>query len=159
MYALGSRAETTAVPGAAEYAHTIADFEQAVRLRHRVAEIASGGTLAVVGGGLTGVEAAAELAESHPGLRVRLFTGAEDVGAGLSPRARRHLRHALDRLGIGVHPNTAVTAVRPDGLATRDGASFAADAVVWTAGFRVPGPATTASSSSPAPTTARVPSC
>lgn len=33
------------------------------------------GTLAVLGGGLTGIERAAEVAESHPGWQVRLLTG------------------------------------------------------------------------------------
>ena len=61
-----------------------------------------------------------------------------EVGSGLAPRARTHLRRALDRLGVSVHPKTFVAAVREDGLDTRDGPSFAADAVVWTTGFRAP---------------------
>ncbi|GAA0441962.1 FAD-dependent oxidoreductase [Streptomyces sp. NPDC046215] len=138
VYAVGSQARFDDVPGAAEHADAVADLEQATRLRHRVAEIASGGTVAVVGGGLTGLETAAELAASHPGLRVRLFTGADDVGCGLAPRARTHLRRALDRLDVSVHPGTVIATVREDGLDTRDGTSFAADAVVWTTGFRAP---------------------
>ncbi|MFF5705532.1 NAD(P)/FAD-dependent oxidoreductase [Streptomyces sp. NPDC012794] len=138
VYAVGSRARLDDVPGAVEHAYAVADPGEATRLRHRVAEIASGGTVAVVGAGLTGLETAAELAESYPELRVRLFTGAEDVGLGLAPRARTHLRRALDRLGVSVHPKILVAAVRGDGLDTRDGASFAADAVVWTTGFQAP---------------------
>ncbi|MFF8652570.1 NAD(P)/FAD-dependent oxidoreductase [Streptomyces huasconensis] len=138
VYAVGSRARLDNVPGAIEHAYAVADSEQATRLRHRIAEIASGGTVAVVGAGLTGLETASELAESHPELRIRLFTGADDVGSGLAPRARTHLRRALDRLGVSVHPKTHVAMVRQDGLDTRDGASFAADAVVWTTGFQAP---------------------
>ena len=138
VYAVGSRARLDDVPGAVEHAYAVADLEQATRLRHRVAEIAFGGTVAVVGGGLTGLETASELAESYPELRVRLVTGADDVGSGLAPRARTHLRRALDRLDVSVHPRTVVAAVREDGLDTREGASFAADAVVWTTGFRAP---------------------
>ncbi|GAA1544816.1 hypothetical protein GCM10009730_62390 [Streptomyces albidochromogenes] len=67
-----------------------------------------------------------------------MFTGADDVGSGLAPRARTHLRRALDRLGASVHPKTLVATVREGALDTRDGASFAADAVVWTTGFQVP---------------------
>lgn len=138
VYAVGSRARLDDVPGAVEHAYAVADSEQATRLRRRVAEIASGGTVAVVGAGLTGLETASELAESHPELRVRLFTGADDVGSGLAPRARTHLRLALDRLGVSVHPKTLVAVVRQGGLDTRGGASFAADAVVWTTGFQAP---------------------
>ncbi|MER7399104.1 FAD-dependent oxidoreductase [Streptomyces sp. NPDC000151] len=139
VYALGSRAaRLDDVPGAAEHAYAVAGPEQATRLRHRIAGMASGGTVAVVGAGLTGLETASELAESRPELRVRLFTGAADAGSGLAPRARTHLRRALDRLGVSVHPKSVVAAVREDGLDTRDGASFAADAVVWTTGFQAP---------------------
>ncbi|ATW50500.1 NAD(P)/FAD-dependent oxidoreductase [Streptomyces peucetius] len=138
VYAVGSRARLDDVPGAVEHAYAVAAPEQATRLRHRVAEIAPGGTLAVVGGGLTGLETASELAESYPELRVRLFTGADDVGSGLTSRAQTHLRRALERLDVSLHPKTVVTAVRKDGLDIRDGAPFAADAVVWTTGFRAP---------------------
>ncbi|MET9647875.1 NAD(P)/FAD-dependent oxidoreductase [Streptomyces syringium] len=138
VYAVGSQARLDDVPGAVEHADAVADLERATRLRHRIAGIASGGTVAVVGGGLTGLEIASELAESYPELRVRLLTGASDVGTGLAPRARAHLRRALDRLDVSVHTGTVVAAVREDGLDTRDGTSFAADAVVWATGFRAP---------------------
>ncbi|PKV83366.1 NAD(P)/FAD-dependent oxidoreductase [Streptomyces sp. TLI_146] len=138
VYAAGSRAWFDGVPGAAEHAYTVADLEQATRLRRRVAAMASGDTVAVVGAGLTGLETASELAASHPELRVRLVTGADDVGSGLVPRARTHVRRTLDRLDVSVHPGTVVAAVRQDGLDTLDGTSFAADAVVWTTGFRAP---------------------
>ncbi|MGW0548509.1 NAD(P)/FAD-dependent oxidoreductase [Streptomyces altiplanensis] len=138
VYAVGSRGRLDEVPGAVEHAYTVADLEQATRLRYRTAEIASGGTVAVVGGGLTGLETASELAESYPELRVRLYTGTDGVGSGLAPRARTHLRCALDRLGVSVHPKSVVATVRENGLDTRDGTSFDADAVVWTTGFRAP---------------------
>ncbi|MGW7089132.1 NAD(P)/FAD-dependent oxidoreductase [Streptomyces sp. NPDC054871] len=138
VYAVGSVARLDDAPGAVGHAYTVAALEQATRLRHRVAEIAPGGTVAVVGGGLTGLETASELAESYPELRVRLFTDADDVGSGLTPRVRTHLRRALERLDVSLHPKTVVAAVREDGLDLRDGASFAADAVVWTTGFRAP---------------------
>ncbi|MGW6569077.1 NAD(P)/FAD-dependent oxidoreductase [Streptomyces sp. NPDC054975] len=138
VYAVGSQARLDDVPGAVEHAYAVADLDQATRLRHRIAAIASGGTVAVVGAGLTGLETASELAESYPALRVRLFTGADDVGSGLAPRSQTHLRRALNRLGVSVHPKTLVRAVREDGLDTRYNAPFAADAVVWTTGFKAP---------------------
>ncbi|WP_406346168.1 NAD(P)/FAD-dependent oxidoreductase [Streptomyces sp. NBC_00648] len=144
VYAAGSRARFDAVPGAAEHAYTVTDLEQATRLRHKVAEVASGGTVAVVGAGLTGLETASELAATYPELGVRLFTGGDDVGSGLVPRAQSHVRRALDRLGVSIHPGTVVGAVRKDGLDILDGTSFAADAVVWTTGFRAPELARTA---------------
>lgn len=134
IYALGSRADLTSVPGAAEHAYTVAGAEQARRLRARVA---SGGTVAVVGGGLTGIEAATELAESHPDLKVRLLTG-DALGARLSERGRRYLRRTFDRLGIEIRDEVRVAAVHADGVELVDGEHVGSDFVVWTTGFTVP---------------------
>jgi NADH dehydrogenase FAD-containing subunit len=134
IYALGSRADLESVPGVAEHAHTVAGTEQAARLR---AAVAAGGTATVVGGGLTGIEAATELAESHPDLKVRLLTG-DTLGERLSERARRYLRGAFDRLGIEIRDGAAVTEVRADGVVLAGGEHVPSDFVVWTTGFTVP---------------------
>ncbi|MFG3259361.1 NAD(P)/FAD-dependent oxidoreductase [Streptomyces sp. NPDC048172] len=139
VYALGSRAEADAVPGAAAYGYPVADAEDAARLRARIAEhrAEAAGTVAVVGGGLTGIETATELAESHPGLKVVLLTGGT-LGAALSARGRRHLLRVLARLGVGIREDARVAEVREDGAVLADGTLVPARTVVWTTGFRVP---------------------
>ncbi|WKX71883.1 NAD(P)/FAD-dependent oxidoreductase [Streptomyces sp. XD-27] len=138
IYALGSAAPTTAVPGLAAHALSVATYEDAVRLRERLAAPgAAAGSLTVVGGGLTGVETAAELAETHRGLRVRLVTDA-DLAPGVSERGRRHLRRGLDRLGVEIREHAPVSTVTEHGLVLADGARLPADTVVWAAGFQVP---------------------
>jgi NADH dehydrogenase len=134
IYALGSFPDLESVPGVAEHAYTVAVPDQAWRLRDRVRE---SGALAVAGGGLTGIEAATELAESHPGLKVRLVT-AGVLGGALSDRAQRYLRRTFDRLGIEIRENVRVAEVRADGLVLEGGEQVDADTVVWTTGFRVP---------------------
>jgi NADH dehydrogenase len=133
VYALGSRADLDTVPGAAEHALAVAGLDQARRLRERVR---SGGTAAVVGAGLTGIETAAELAESVPELKVRLVTDGE-LGGWLSERGRRHLHRVFDRLGVEIREHARVTEVRADGVVLAGGAHLPADTVVWTTGFRV----------------------
>ncbi|MEU9889008.1 FAD-dependent oxidoreductase [Sphaerisporangium sp. NPDC051011] len=134
VYALGSRTDLDTVPGAAEHAHAVSGPDQAERLRGRLAEAR---VAAVVGGGLTGIEAAAELAEAHPGVKVRLVTGGA-LGEGLSERGRRYLSRVFTRLSVDVRENARVSEVREDGLVLADGEHVAADTVVWTTGFRVP---------------------
>ncbi|TKK91278.1 oxidoreductase [Herbidospora galbida] len=135
VYALGSHADLDAVPGAAEHACAVAGVEQAERLRDRMG---AAGTVAVVGAGPTGLETAAELAETHPGHTVRLITGGA-LGRELSERGRDHLRRALDRLGVQVWENATVAKVDANGVLLEGGRHLAADAVAWTAGFRVSG--------------------
>src|ERR1039458_6427623 len=57
------------------------------------------GSLAVAGGGLTGIELAAEIAEAEPQWSVRLVTAGE-VGAGLSGPGRDHVRRVLAAHGV-----------------------------------------------------------
>ncbi|GHC01224.1 MULTISPECIES: NAD(P)/FAD-dependent oxidoreductase [Streptomyces] len=136
VYALGSAWDPQDVPGAAEHAHEIAGRPGALRLRERLAGLEPGRTVVVVGGGLTGLEAASEIAEARPDLDVSL-TARGELGDWLSPKGRRHLRKVFTALGITAHENAAVTAVAADHVVTADGTAVPADVTVWTTGFAV----------------------
>ncbi|MGW4206372.1 NAD(P)/FAD-dependent oxidoreductase [Lentzea sp. NPDC004789] len=118
VYALGSAAR-----GVPEHAYDIASKQSAQRLRARLAALGAGATVLVVGGGLTGIEAATEIAEARPDLRVSLAARGS-LGDWLSEKAQQHLRQVFDRLGITVHEHT-------------DGGTIDADVTVWTTGFAV----------------------
>ncbi|MEU0759513.1 FAD-dependent oxidoreductase [Streptomyces microflavus] len=135
VYALGSAWNTQGVPGTAEHAHDIAGRPGALRLRERLAGLAAGQPVVVVGGGLTGLEAATEIAEARPDLDVALAARG-GLGDWLSPKGARHLRKVVDRLGITVHEHTAVTAVEADRVTTAD-STVPAAVTVWTTGFAV----------------------
>lgn len=136
VYALGSTAADSDVPGVAEHAHHLAGKQSALRLRARLAGLAAGETVLVVGGGLTGIEAVTEIAEARPDLAVS-FAVRGELGAWLSEKARRHLRAAVDRLGIAVHEHTDVAGVGPAAASTADGREIPARVTAWTAGFAV----------------------
>ncbi|MET9134645.1 NAD(P)/FAD-dependent oxidoreductase [Streptomyces antibioticus] len=139
LYALGSHGAGHGVPGVAEHAFDVAARPSALRLRERLDSLRTrdgGGSVLVVGDGLTGIETATEIAESRPGLSVTLIARAE-LGARLSAGARGHLRQACDRLGITVLEHTGVEAVEATRVLCADGAVLASDATVWTAGFTV----------------------
>ncbi|MFF8906189.1 NAD(P)/FAD-dependent oxidoreductase [Streptomyces olivaceoviridis] len=136
VYALGSGWNDLGVPGAAEHAHEIAGRAGALRLRERLAGLAAGQPVVVVGGGLTGLEAAAEIAEARPDLDVALAARG-GLGDWLSAKGRAHVRKVFAGLGVTVHEHTAVTAVAADHVTTADGASVPAAVTVWTTGFAV----------------------
>ncbi|MFF2470075.1 NAD(P)/FAD-dependent oxidoreductase [Streptomyces mirabilis] len=136
LYALGSSVAHHGVPGVAEYAFDVTGRSSALRLRERLADLREGSTVLVVGEGLTGIETATEFAESRPDLSVALAARGE-LGAWLSPKARRHLRQAFARLGITVHEHTGIEAVEPTRAIAADGTSIPADVTVWSAGFAV----------------------
>ncbi|MET7844544.1 FAD-dependent oxidoreductase [Streptomyces sp. NPDC005356] len=136
LYALGSSVAHHDVPGVAEYAFDVTGRSSALRLRERLAGLGEGATVLVVGEGLTGIETATEFAESRPDLSVALAAHGE-LGAWLSPKARRHLRRAFDRLGITVHEHTRIEAVEPTRAIAADGTRIPAEVTVWAAGFAV----------------------
>jgi apoptosis-inducing factor 2 len=68
------------------------------------ARIAAAGSIAVVGGGATGVSAAANLARRHPDKQVHLFFGQDEPLPGYHPKVRRHLTKELEAAGVHVHP-------------------------------------------------------
>ncbi|MFD3521904.1 NAD(P)/FAD-dependent oxidoreductase [Streptomyces sp. NPDC058653] len=116
VHALGSRTRT-AGPGDQDRAYTV---ESATELHKRLQD--GPGSLTVVGGGLTGIELATELAETHPGWRVGLLT--EDaVGPGLSAKGRAHVRTVLAGHGVRVEEGRRVAG--PDDIDT--------DVVLWAA--------------------------
>ncbi|MEU0009069.1 FAD-dependent oxidoreductase [Streptomyces sp. NPDC006314] len=136
VYALGSRWNDQGVPGTAEHAYEIASRPGALRLRERLAGLDAGQPVVVVGGGLTGLEAATEIAEARPDLAVALAARG-GLGDWLSDKGRGHLRKVFGKLGITVHEHAAVTGVEADRVTTADGKAIPAAVTVWTTGFAV----------------------
>ncbi|WP_167758774.1 NAD(P)/FAD-dependent oxidoreductase [Zemynaea arenosa] len=137
VLAAGSRTDLQAVPGAAAHAVSI-EPDTAVALMQRVAALPPGSRVAIVGGGLTGIETASEIAESCRGLQldVRLVAG-QRLAADFPPPARAHLRHTLERLGVQVIEGQRVVEVAADHLCTH-AAPLPFDLCIWTAGFAAP---------------------
>ena len=136
VYALGSGWNAQGVPGTAEHAHELARRPGALRVRDRLARLDAGQPVVGGGGGLTGLEAATEIAEARPDLKVALAARGE-LGDWLSDKGRAHLRKVTARLGITVHEHTAVARVEADAVVTADGRTIPAAVPVWTAGFAV----------------------
>ncbi|MGW0160179.1 NAD(P)/FAD-dependent oxidoreductase [Mycobacterium sp. NPDC003323] len=135
VYAVGSTAVVPAsVPGAAEFAYPLGELEAARRLADRMAALPGSAPIVVVGGGLTGIEAAAEFAET--GRAVTLVTDA--LGPSLAAGGRRSVAKRLRKLGVTVVEGAKVAAVAADQVTLGDGTVLPAAATVWTAGFGVP---------------------
>ncbi|HTM84387.1 MAG TPA: FAD-dependent oxidoreductase [Mycobacterium sp.] len=138
IYAVGSTGKVPpAIPGASEFAYPLSEYEQAQRLHTRLQDVPLGAPIVVVGGGLTGIEAAAEFAEE--GRNVTLVT--DVVGASLGAGGRRSVVKALTKLGVAIidGPDILVSAVTADAVIMADGNRLPSAVTVWTAGFGVPG--------------------
>lgn len=137
IYAVGSTGAAVDVPGAAEFAHPISEYEHGEPLRAALTATAPDAPVVVVGAGPTGLEVAAELAEQ--GRRVTLACGSV-LGPYLSTAGRRAAGRRLATLGVTVldGPGATVTAVHEDAVTLSDGHRLPSAVTVWTAGFGVP---------------------
>jgi NADH dehydrogenase len=137
IYAVGSTGAAPTVPGAAEFAHALSEFEHGEPLRAAVAGIRRGEPVIVVGAGPTGIEMATELAEE--GHAVTLVCGGV-LGPYLSNPGRRSVAKVMRRLGVTVvdGPASKVTEARDGSVVLADGRGLRSAVTIWTAGFGVP---------------------
>lgn len=132
VLATGSVARAHAVPGF-EHAWSCATEEDALGLRARLAARPCG-RVVIVGGGLTGVELASELAEARGDLRITLVSN-DEVAPMLGDEGRQHVRRALARRGVTLRERERVVAVERGAVILASGSALETDATVWCGGF------------------------
>lgn len=160
ILAVGAVTNYVDIEGVREYAFPLKDIPDALNLRNHVLErfeeadcnMALRNSCAldavIVGGGPTGVETAAMLAELFRETMCRDFDWVEpdtaqvhllDRGSELmtaySPSLRDYTKQSLEERGVNVELETSVTAVTERGVQTDDG-FLEAGTTVWAAGVR-----------------------
>ena len=159
VFALGSELVRPPIPGLAEYAFDIDTYDAAAKLGAHLAglpdrpELPDRFTALVVGAGLTGVEAATELATRLRDIangapaRIILADRSPRVGSNMGEGACAVIEEALRSLAIETRSGVTITAVTERGARLSSGEEIAAATVVWCAGMRahplsasVPGP-------------------
>lgn len=165
VLAVGSVTNDFGTPGAREHCMVLDAHADADRFRHKLlyeclkvsrAMLADPSAdaharIAIVGGGATGVELAAELYNAaaglaHYGLEVfdesRLTVTLLEAGPRILPQLPEHLadaaRSELEDLGVRVVTDARVTEVTAHAIHTADGGVVEAELRVWAAGVRGP---------------------
>lgn len=133
VYAVGSMA-ARGLPGS-ENACSIADLGGAELLRTRLRQLSAGARVVVVGGGLTGIESAAEIAYRYPSLAVELVS--QSIAAWLPESSRARIERKLGNAGVQLRTGLCVTEVHPDGVDT-DAGLLPSDCTIWAGSFDVP---------------------
>ncbi|PPG40495.1 dehydrogenase [Pseudoclavibacter sp. RFBA6] len=136
VYAVGSVAALGA-PGAEEFAHLLSNVDGADAARGAIAAGAPEQRIVVVGGGATGVEAAAEFAEQRPSASVTLISRGAVLGH-LPLGSRRSVARSLEKLGVTVREGSGVRSVTERAVELDGGELVPSDVTVWTASFAVP---------------------
>ncbi|MFJ2664493.1 NAD(P)/FAD-dependent oxidoreductase [Nocardia fluminea] len=103
-------------------------WEGAEQARIALAAVPAGKSVTVIGGGLTGIETTAEIAEARPDLRVRLVS--ETVAGALSAGAQRHVRDTLARWDVEIVADR-VAEIDGTTLRLRSGTELDSDLTLW----------------------------
>jgi len=164
VVAVGSVTHDFGVPGAAKHAIHLDHKSQAESFQQKLmgallrAQQHGGArepgelSIAIVGGGATGVELAAELhnaarkavaygfdrIDPERDLSIVVVEAADRLVPVLSPRISIKTKEQLEKLGVRVLTSTQVTAISDRGLNTDDGEFIAAGLRVWAAGIKAP---------------------
>jgi NADH dehydrogenase len=142
VFALGSRLARPPIPGLAEYGFDVDTYDAAMRLNAHIAKRPTGdATVLVVGGGLTGIEAAAEMpaklrAAGIATPRVILADHAPRIGSDMGEEVIPVIEEALQALGVEMRGGVSVSAVDAGGATLQGGERIEAETVVWCAGMR-----------------------
>ena len=164
VVAVGSVTNYYGVPGAEAYARPFKTVIDAMTLRARVVELFEMAeqaesvaqrrrllSFAIVGGGVTGVEVAAELIEMardtllprYPNLSPRELTitiveGGDRLVPSAKPEHSEYVHRFLERRGVRILLGSPVKRVEPKRLFLPDGSEVEAFTLLWTAGVRPP---------------------
>jgi len=148
VFALGSELVRPPIPGLTEHGFDIDTFDAAARLQSHLAALPENSvspgrlTALVVGGGLTGVEMATELATRMREIagdspaRVILADRAARIGSTMGDAACAVIDQALRALDVETRPGVAIASINPQGVRLSSGEVIPAETVVWCAGMR-----------------------
>jgi NADH dehydrogenase FAD-containing subunit len=130
----GSRIDRGRIAGGSEHSHSLNTQDHCQQLGESIAALAGrGGHLLLIGGGLTQLETATELAERHPTLRITLLTS-HNPFASFDPQAERYFRAHLQQARITLLERHTVQALQPGRCETSQGA-LAFDLCLCAPGF------------------------
>ncbi|MGH8751711.1 MAG: NAD(P)/FAD-dependent oxidoreductase [Burkholderiales bacterium] len=161
---VGSTANDYGTPGAAEHAIALDTAEQAERFRQRLVNAcirahAQNAPLrpeqlhvAIIGGGATGVELAAQLhnttrqmvaygldqINAEKDIKLNIIEAAARILPALPERLSAATALQLTQLGVQIYTGERVTAVNANSVQTQGGKIIAAELIVWAAGIKAP---------------------
>jgi len=140
VFALGSDPEYFDLPGVKDHSMIVGNWQGATKLRHAVAHVLTDQInphIVIVGGGLTGVEVAGELADEYPGrARLTLVEAGPEIMAGFAPDLIEISRSVLEGKGITVKTANPIASVRAGELRFKDEDLLPFDLLVWAGGVR-----------------------
>lgn len=135
VLALGCTDNYYGIPGAEEHTCSLQSLSSARRAYQRINDVGPYGHVTIVGGGLSGVELAAELRESRPDLNVRILDRGAGILSSFPEKLQSFVREWFAQHEVEMLPDIALTRIE-SGVLYAGGKQIRTDAAVWTAGIQ-----------------------
>ncbi|WP_046215830.1 NAD(P)/FAD-dependent oxidoreductase [Paenibacillus wulumuqiensis] len=136
VIALGCVDNFHGVPGADTFTCTIQTFEATRETYRRVNNLPPQSTVNIVGGGLSGIEIAAEIRESREDLHVRILDRGERLLSASPPRLSKYVQDWFKDHNVEIRNKINISRVEEDCVYNGPDERIPADITVWTAGIR-----------------------
>lgn len=135
VIALGCTDNYHGIKGAADHACSIQSLHATRSTYRKLNDTRPNGQITVVGGGLSGVEIAAELRESRPDLNIRILDRGDSILNGFPGRLRSYVSEWFQEHDVELRSHISVTSLE-QGVVYNGAEEIHSDVVVWTAGIR-----------------------
>jgi NADH dehydrogenase len=134
---LGCTDKYHGIEGAEEFSTSIQTFSACRRTYAQLNDVKPYGQVTIVGGGLSGVEVAAELRESRPDLNIRILDRGPKVLSAFPGRLQNFVAEWFDEHGVEMRGHVGLTKLEQGILYDANSPSpILTDVTVWTAGIQ-----------------------
>ena len=161
ILALGSQANFYNIPGLQQFAYPLQSVDDAERIHKHITELCARASsepdeltrrqmlrFIIGGGGLSGIEFAAELADyikrcvknyrlNQEEVEISVIEAAREILPSLDHIDRDRVNKELAEKEIAIRTNTRITSVSGQTVLLSSGTSLAASTVIWTGGIRI----------------------
>ncbi|KAI1345821.1 FAD-containing subunit of NADH dehydrogenase [Xylaria sp. FL0043] len=147
ILAAGSRVVQPAIPGLSEFAFSVDQMEDAVKLDRHLQSLASQppskarNTVVVCGGGFTGLEVATEFPTrlraifgDDADIRIIVVDRSQNIGSDMGPGPRPHIVKVLEDLKVESKLGTSIVGIDAEGVTLSSGERIETLTAIWTAG-------------------------
>lgn len=161
ILAVGSQANFYNIPGLQQFAYPLQSVDDADKIYKHISELCAQASsehdesvrrtmlrFVVGGGGLSGIEFAAELADyikiraqnyrlNQKEVEVHIIEAAQEILPSLNHIDRERMGKKLKQKDIIIHTNTRITGVSEKTISMSTGISLSAWTIIWTGGIRI----------------------
>lgn len=135
VIALGCEDNYQGIEGAEEFTNSLQSLAKTRRTYESINNLDPDSVVSLIGGGLTGVELAAELREVRHDLSIRIYDRGEKLLKGFPDKLRSFVMKWFVDHGIEIRSNSTIEKIEENTIVV-NGTREHADAIVWTAGVQ-----------------------